>query len=258
MSSGDKKMNRHDVTAALDDYEDQIDAGTADWHVYHQAGVAHSTLAEQARRLRGDFWRDAAATHLTAAVQYLAKAAELTKDIFGLARSAVQCDHALAIARKGWLQPSERVAREYRDDAKALLVRVATRLEDDYTAHQDLAIIHQKAIAHGLLARLAFGNCLGFADEDPVWHDVDYNIDLAEGLFRSEGRQDNKRAYRSFLLWTALGYDAANSPAKRRQFAGRAGWSALWHGDAGHLLRALAIYWRGTAGERWLLRRASQ
>lgn len=245
MSDADAAEQRHNVPAAIRSRLVRVNAGSADWHDYHQLGVDLSELAESARRMV-DF--GSAIILLSQAHRYFRTAVQLApREAVPLA--AISCDRAIAGGREAFFTGNAELA-----ESSANLVAEAIKVLLDHTNDQaDTAAHHQLAIAYGMQCRLAHGWRLGFYGE--------FNQRLVDGyraialdLFEQEARAtpDNGRAERSLMLALALG---STTHSERRDHAREAYLLAQNCGDPHHARRARAIMWFGNYGETFLRRR---
>ena len=245
--TADEAQLRHHVPQALAKRLKAIRLGSRDWHIWHQAGVLLSELAESARRIsyRGS-GRDVDSL-ITAAMSFMARAHMLLGDNDVVNVCAISCDEGLALARM--------MTSTYTDNEspRATLQSIISVLEQEV---QTPAVQHQLAIAHGFLARthwIAWHVTGTGGHIDGAWTHEKAATDLFNGL--DDESPDTQRAFASHMIAMALMHSAYGARLTQWQRCWRAFWLAGASRDRKQQLRAVVVGLLGNTGERWLRRR---
>ena len=259
MSSADQAQNRHKVPRALRLRLQRVAEPNASWHDWHQLGVLLSELAESARIVGCQNWRDYHRVALETALECFTNAFQRLdrnrSEECVIKRCAVACDSAVAVARFALhSEPAE--AHAMCTGAIDKLVEVIETLDRQFTLQQPCdnpAAWHKAAIAYLWLVRISHGClALGFMGVAPL-HEAQLRAWrlMALKCFEQELSitPDRASAHRGLLLSLAtVGKQHKDVDATHR--LQRAAQLAVRYRDAYHFVRAIGLLAFGIRSER--------
>jgi hypothetical protein len=233
------------VASTLQQHLSDIAASTQDWHIYHQAGVLQSELAESFWYLKPSGWRDHYIKLQRDALDNLDKAKQFAPDET-LCRVHITCDEILITAR---LSRERHGAKRRRPAHLVLPLQQLHKLHGNHPQDRPDAW-HQTAVAYAIGAQLAWGEVLGYKGTTNRSYATDMYVEAAR-FFVAESTMspDNENAYRSLLIQMALACAKDGSTKDQRHFARIAEHSARHYHDRRDYWRAAAIKRLGVKGE---------
>jgi hypothetical protein len=246
MPSADALQSHHEAAIALRMRLIAIDAGTSNWHEWHQTGVLFLRFAHALYILHGTEnpeQKRNALTLIEAADRLFVQALARIPTEDPLARPAVLSDREWGAVLRYRLRNKARLDFSY--------VREATSLLELAPATDERP--HRVAIAHGIHTRaywmLWITTILPLAQNG-----AEYHHNLACQFFQKDVSQDNYQAYISHLIHVALLLHEGHDRAESRKLAMAAYRLARTTSDRTQCIRALAVAALGVKGEAILLR----
>lgn len=252
MSNGDREQLRHDKVAALRLRLAALDEGEPTFQQFHQTGVLLSALADSAWWIGGRHWQKHANRLLSKANEMFGSARLHLPANDNVAHAGLMADRAMWAVR---MWRSHEGTTHYQQTAEECLELARQKLahwtQDGLTANPDAW--HQMGIVHMLDSQVAWGKVFGYGNKVDA-HRARRSEEQAKRFFGQERALtlDGERAYRSFLLTSALAHGIYGDRGQQHYHALLAFKSAKRHGDRPHRARAAAIIAAGRQGERLL------